>query len=169
MSDVNESALKDALPWDTIAPAPHDQLNRVAPYVDTLRGLSQRRVAASLRFGYLAADLTRANEDLATKSVSLNEAERRLELDDTKLRQTERDNAPPAAKPTTYDITLGNASVAGLPPPETFSAETAKKAPEPSTTGAEDAPSPGKSAKKEDVLLNESIHVLADYVGLLRG
>jgi len=37
LGDVNESALKDPLPWDAVPAVPHEQLNRVQPYLATLR------------------------------------------------------------------------------------------------------------------------------------
>ncbi len=37
LSDVNESSLKDPLPWDSVPAVAHEQLNRVQPYLATLR------------------------------------------------------------------------------------------------------------------------------------
>src|SRR4029077_16202080 len=118
-SDVNESALERPLPWDAVPPAPHELLNRVHPYVDQLREQSNRRVAADKDFGYLAEDVARLKKRLAAKSVSLNEAERRRELAQSKARQEEYERdarARQASRPATYEITLQNVSTQGLPP-----------------------------------------------------
>jgi carboxyl-terminal processing protease len=172
LSDVSESALKHPLPWDTIAPAHYDRLNLVAPYVAALRARSARRVTADRDFAYVTGDLARLRRSVASKSVSLNEAERRQELAQAKARHEEReqtDRAARADRPTTYAITLANASSPGLPPPD-----VAGSGPEsPPDAGASpavenlDAPSPDHPA--DDVLLREALHITADYAGLLHG
>ena len=120
LSDVNESSLRGPLPWDAVPAVPHDQLNRVRPYLTTLREKSHHRVSTEEKFTYLAEDVARLKKSLAEKSVSLNEAERRQEMAQIKARQDARQQeelAHPTSQPTTYEITLKNASSPGLPPP----------------------------------------------------
>jgi carboxyl-terminal processing protease len=157
LSDVNESALKAPLPWDAVPAAPHEQLNRVQPYLGTLRERSLHRIGTEKPFTYLAEDVARLKKSLAEKSVSLNEAERRQELAQLKARQDERKQfelAHLASQPTTYEITLKKASLPGLPPP------MAPKKSEDAVTKT--GPSPGN-----DILLHETLKILGDYVGLL--
>jgi carboxyl-terminal processing protease len=140
------------LPWDVVPPAPYERLNRVAPYAAHLREMSARRVAAEKDFGYLAGDVARIRQTLATKSVSLNEAERRRELAQDKARHAEREQEERAlrpTRPTTYAITLENASSPGLPPPIVR------------TTPVD------KASSADDITLDEAERVLSDYVGLL--
>ena len=173
LGDVNESSLKNPLPWDTVPAVPHEQLNRARPYLGTLREKSLRRIKADKVFAFLAEDVARIRKSVAEKSVSLNEAERRQELAEGKARQAEREQAEQARAltlPTTYEITLKNASAPGLPPPL-----AAKPSPKPgpaatpdagaSPTDALDQIAPGHSAS--DILLQETVKILADYVELL--
>jgi carboxyl-terminal processing protease len=175
-SDVNESALERPLPWDAVPAAPHELLNRVHPYVDQLREQSNRRVAADKDFGNLAEDVARLKKRLATKSVSLNETERRRELTQSKARQEEYERdarARQAARPATYEITLENLSKPGLPPrialkkapspaPATKDESTKDKSSDVETAG------PGSSAHSpvDDIILDETDQILADYVEL---
>lgn len=163
-SDVSEAALKNPLPWDTVPPAVHDRFNRVAPFVPRLRESSSQRIATDPSFTFLAKDIAALRKNLATKTISLNEAERRAELAETKARESEREQqskALRASAPTSYDVTLANAAAPGLSP---SAAPEAPKSP------------PGKHglrarkadlAATDDILLNETQRILADYVGLL--
>jgi carboxyl-terminal processing protease len=110
-SEVGESALEDPLPWDTVPMAAYAPLNRVAPYVATLREDSERRVLADKGFRYVEDDIARLKRNLSTKSVSLNDAERRQELEEIKARRAERqkdEKTVEATRPTRYAITLEN-------------------------------------------------------------
>ena len=167
-SDVSESALKNPLPWDTIAPAPHEQLNWVAPYLASLREASKQRVATEKGFSYLAQDIAQLRKNLAAKSVSLNEVSRRDEMTQLKAQLAERvqeSDALRANAPTAYDITLQNAQLPGLPP----ATKLTDRAPD--TKSAAHAGRPLDSHKSDasaldDTILNETVHILADYVGL---
>jgi carboxyl-terminal processing protease len=159
LGDVNESSLKDPLPWDAVPAAPHEQLNRVQPYLRVLRAKSLQRIGAEKSFTYLAEDVARLKKSLAEKSVSLNEAERRQELAQLKARQDERKQEAlvhPTSQPTTYEITLKNASSPGLPPP------MARKKSE----KEEAAVAAGQSSAR-DILLHETLKILGDYIDLL--
>lgn len=155
LGDVNESSLKDPLPWDAVPAAPHEQLNRVQPHLAILRERSLHRVSTEKPFTYLAEDIARLKKSLFEKSVSLNEAERRQELAQLAARQDERKQeelAHPTSEPTTYEITLKNASSPGLPPPM-----VPKKS---------EGPAAGQS-RDSDILLQETVKILGDYVDLL--
>jgi carboxyl-terminal processing protease len=175
LSDVNESALKNPLPWDAVPAVPHEQLNRVQPYLGTLREKSLRRIKADKAFAYLAEDVARIRKSVTEKSVSLNEAERRQELAQIKARQDERKRTETAranSLPATYEITLKNASAPGLPPPMAAKPRVKKGAtatPDSETSPAADAldqTAPGRSSDN-DILLQETVKILADYVDLL--
>jgi len=175
LSDVNESALKDPLPWDAVPAVPHEQLNRVQPYLGTLRERSRHRVDTEKAFTYLAEDVARLKKSLAEKSVSLNEAERRQELAQIKARQEERKQtelAQPPFRPTTYEITLKNATSAGLPPPvaikksEKGGTATAPDTKSSTTLDDLDQVAAGRTSES-DILLQEAVKILEDYVDLL--
>jgi carboxyl-terminal processing protease len=171
-SDVSESALKDPLAWDAVAPAPHAQLNWVAPYIAALRAKSGERVATDKGFAYLAEDIARLRKNLATKSISLNEADRRAELAASSARQKTRAQeikALPAVAPTSYLITLRNAEAPGLPAPSAFKGgpNTMHGRAPVATAGSSDAGATDRTAT-EDVILNEAVHVLVDYTTLIK-
>jgi len=169
-SDVSESALKNPLPWDTVPAAAHEQLDWVAPYVASLRESSKQRVLTDKGFSYLARDIEQLRKNLASKSLSLNEADRRTEMAQTKARQAERkqqSQALRASAPTAYDITLQNAALPGLPPATKLTDDPADA--KPNDTAQRSHPLDSRksdSAAVDDVILNETVHILADYVGL---
>ena len=166
VSAVSEAALDDPLPWDTIPSATYDHLGRVAPYIARLRADAARRIAVEKDVGDLASDAVRLKQRLATKSVSLNEADRRRELaDEARNAEQERADRALAPAPTTYPITLANASSPGLP------AATSPEDPSPKSPTKGDQPDQrdrthGGSA--DDIILSEAERILADYVDLMK-
>ena len=167
-SEVSEATLKDPLPWDVVPAAPYERLNRVEPYVAALRERSDRRRAAEKPFTALTDDVARLKKSLASKSISLNEAQRRQEMAESKLRESElasEQRALRAKGPTSYEITLKNAALPGLPPPVAPVAPLAvtDKAP------AKDEDSDAKiRTTTDDLILNEGVEILADYVNALQ-
>jgi carboxyl-terminal processing protease len=159
LSDVNESSLKNPLPWDAVPAVPHEQLNRVQPYLATLREKFRHRVETEKPFTYLTEDIARLKKSLAEKSVSLNEVERRQEMAQLKARQEARkreESVRPVAQPTTYEITLKNASSPGLPP-----AMVTKQ-------GDKKGDKKGAATDPDrDILLHETVKILGNYVDLL--
>ena len=142
IGDVAESALKDPLPWDTVASAAYEPLGLVRPYVDSLRDSSARRVAAEKDFVDLREDVARLKKG-ESKTVSLNEGERRKEMAEEKARQAEFDKASAALTPAlpTYDLTLENI-----------------KHPGPLTLD---------HSQSHDIILTETEHILVDYAHAL--
>jgi carboxyl-terminal processing protease len=173
VSEVSEASLDDPLPADSIPAAPYDRLNRVAPYLARLRAESLERTGSEKTFTELKAAAAALKKDLATKTVSLNEAERQRELADARQhaedwQRVTRELA--ARRPTTYELTVENARHPGLPPPlppQPSDADAKERADGPSSHEPKpDLKSP-PPASGGDVILDESEHVLADYVHLL--
>jgi carboxyl-terminal processing protease len=164
LPEVSESTLKDPLPWDVVPPKPHESLDRVQPYLAALRERSAQRIATDKAFGYLQADMARLRKSEDTKSVSLNEAERRLELAQGKARRKDEARAMETVSPRTYEITLENLSLPGLPPRHVFPVAAAAH---PATVGPDE--DDAESSPADDVVLNEGVRILQDYVGLLGG
>ncbi len=158
---MSESTLKDPLPWDVVPPESYEELGRVQPYVASLRQGSRQRVSTEEAFRYLQADIARLRQAEVAKSVSLNEAERRQELAQDKTRRDQEARTLHAAAPPTYEITLENLSSPGLPPPMT------SPGPAPNRPSAEPDDASAKSTPAEDIVLNEGVRILGDYVGLL--
>jgi carboxyl-terminal processing protease len=186
--EVSESSLKDPLKWDTVPAARFEAVNQVKPYVPTLKERSAKRVTATKSFAFLAEEIARLKKDLADKTVSLNEAERRKEMAEAKARREQREKASKALqadRPVTYKITVKSASTPGLPAPvaavEKGSGDAAgaplaasnKSGKKPQTIRTHPVDGPAGTATKntpvDDILLDEGVQILSDYVGLLRG
>ena len=168
-SEVSEASLKDPLPWDVVPAAPYERLNRVEPYVGALRERSDRRRATDKPFAEMVNDIARLRKSVVSKSVSLNEAQRRQELAESKLRETElakEERALRATGLTTYEITLKNASLPGLPTP--LAAANGASAKDRDGAPAKDRDSEAKiRSATDDIILNEGVRILADYVNVL--
>jgi carboxyl-terminal processing protease len=168
-NDVSESSLKYPLPWDSVPPAAFHAVNRAKPYLAMLREKSAQRIANAQDFAALSDDIARLKQRIASKTVSLNEAERRQELAEAKTRRTEHEMAVEtlhAAQPTSYDVTVKNAASAGL-----SRAAPAKEAGRATRASSGDPSNEGAAVQglAQDVISNEAVQVLADYVELLRG
>jgi len=169
-SAVSESAMKDPLPWDAVPAAPYPREDRVQPYLDALRQKSVQRISAGQDFVYLGEDIARLRKSLASKTISLNEAERRKEMAEGKARQAAREQERAkrqTPKPPTYEITLKNAATPGLPPPLDSSAPAKPPAKSKSHTPS-DSSDPIVPGSEDDIILNEAQRILVDYVDLQR-
>ncbi|HVV51605.1 MAG TPA: carboxy terminal-processing peptidase [Polyangia bacterium] len=167
---VGESKLADPLPWDTVPSARFKPFGQVAPYLPALRDASTQRVAKDPAFDELRQELGHLRARVEDASVSLNEAQRRREL----ARDKEIDKAiATKAKAEdsvipSYEITVKDAGLPGLPPrmagtiepPPPGAAKPDADPDEPASAGARAA---------DSLVLDESLHILADYVGLLAG
>jgi carboxyl-terminal processing protease len=165
LSEVSEASLKDPLPWDVVPPAPYERLNRVEPYVAGLRERSDRRRATDKPFAEMVNDMARLKKSVVSKSVSLNEAQRRQEMAESKAREAELvkdERALRATGLTTYEITLKNAALPGLPSP----VAATKSAPADDKARDRDSDAKVRSAT-DDIILNEGVRILADYVDVL--
>jgi carboxyl-terminal processing protease len=164
LARVGEAELEDPLPWDTISPVPYQPVNRVAPYRAALMERSSRRIAGNRAFSDLRQEVATFKDRLASGRVSLNEAERRRELATTKRLDQEiaHEVRAAAAERTTYVITTKSAARAGLPAPEVAKSEHHPDA------GAENDQESVDAAVADDLVLNESLAILRDYVQLLQ-
>ena len=128
--------------------------------VGSLRAKSAQRVATGNGFAWIHGEIAFGEQSRATKSVSLNEVERRGEKDQLKARQKmhEHQLSEQSGKaPRAYEITLKDTDTPGLPPPLTQQAPPTKVA-------AESAEDDASSESDREVIMNEAQHILADYV-----
>ena len=194
-AEVGETSLENPLPWDTIAPAPYEKLNRVEPVLPELKRRSESRVGSDTDFKYLQGEIERFKKNLADKTVSLNEAQRMKEKEEADQRAKARKKelaARPEPPGKTYEITLKLAEQPGLPPAltKTNSVKTVSVA-----TGsgrfrvqkpAADSANTDKPAEKSDadsgeddihddpvtnvdIAMEEAKRILIDFIGLSRG
>jgi carboxyl-terminal processing protease len=161
LSEIGESAMKDPLPWDTEPSTRFVKEDRVQPVLEALRANSAQRVATEPGFSWIRGEIALRHKSAATKSVSLNEAERRAEKEQLKARKKayEQELARLAGQsPRVYEITLKNADKPGLPQPLTTQPAKANA----SESADEDTP----SVTDQDVIMSEAQRILADYVGM---
>jgi carboxyl-terminal processing protease len=172
---VGESKLTDPLPWDTISASRYHPFGQVAPYLGALRGASAARIAADPAFAELRQQLARLKTRLDDNSISLNEARRRRELAQDKAigkAIASKAEAEESGIPT-YQITVAAAGQPGLPPRMASTPKgpgDANADPTTSAKSGDDAlENPGSTAAHaaDELILDESLRVLSDYVGLL--
>lgn len=120
--EVGESALTNALPWDTIASAEFTRLNRIEPFLGQLLARSSNRIASDRDWSYILQDVEIFRAKQADKTISLNYAkrveERKADKARAEARKTELESRPDK-EPVTYELTLKLADQPGLPPPVT--------------------------------------------------
>jgi carboxyl-terminal processing protease len=169
LSDVSESSLPDPLPWDSVPAARFQKLGRVQPALAELREASAKRVQADKGFSLLSQAIARVKKNIATKTLSLNEKERREDIAKSKaleeqLKQQSRKLR--TAQRLTYEITLANANRPGLPAPMAMPVD--KKPAAPAPDGAEPGDDLAGDATghtpADDIIVSECERILADYV-----
>jgi carboxyl-terminal processing protease len=189
--DIGETALENPLSWDTIRSAKYERVNMVEPYVSELRKRSSERIANDKDFAYIREDIEFFKKQQADKTVSLNEKARLKEKEEVDARIKARDKERLARQDTaekTYEITLKLAQQPGLPPPLAKTNSIVAKASGSKNSAPAVAGTNSVAAAKEqtsdassldsdldeekppavDATLNESEHILVDYLSLLR-
>ncbi|WP_260258502.1 carboxy terminal-processing peptidase [Vibrio intestinalis] len=81
-SETGESVEDNALPWDSIAKAKYQQLQRNDKLIAQLSASHQARIANDLEFGFIAQDIERYKAEKEDNSISLNEKERQKMSDE---------------------------------------------------------------------------------------
>lgn len=192
-AEIGESAMSNALPWNTISPVRYDHYTRVPALLPELRRRSDERVGADRDFSYIREDIERFRKQLADRTVSLNESSRLAEMRADKERAAKRREEIESRnerEPLTYKLTLKDAGKPGLPEPENSkpliaatkrdertlrsgagresasASENRKKEKTAEGEAEEDAEEEGVAA---DVNLREAQRILIDFVQLSRG
>lgn len=120
-ADIGESALSNALPWNTISPVRFDKMDRVTRTLPELHRRSTDRLAKDRDYAYIGEDIERYKKLLADRSISLNEKKRRQEMETDRNRAAVRKaeiKSRNETEPVAYEITLKNAAQPGLPEPK---------------------------------------------------
>ena len=168
---VGESKLTDPLPWDTIPASRYHPFGETAAYLTSLRDASAARVTADPAFAELRQQLARLKSRFDDRSLSLNEAQRRSELaQDIALGKAiaAKTQAEDASVPV-HEITVKDANLPGLPP---RIAEPGKPSPDLAVARSSDSLDETESTAAnaaDQLVLDESLRILADYVRLLTG
>ena len=179
VADLGESQLENALPFDTIKPASYDKLNRVTPVLADLRARSEKRLATDKDFAFVREEMDRYLKIKSDKSLSMNEASRRKEKDENKVRQDVRKKelqarGEPPGK--IYELKLKDIDSLTLPPPlqrtNKLASATkdgkAHKAPEAEPKSIDDLDDDPVDdfVPDVDITLDEAKRILLDFVAL---
>ncbi len=169
VSEIGEKYLEAPLAWDTVPSAKPENLNRVQPYLAQLKKRSDTRLVTDKDFVYLRGEVERYKKLMGEKSVSLNEAVRLKEKQESKARADAHKKellARSEPKDKVYDITLALADKPGLPAPTPYKDQTAKPKTNRIDPEAEETPDE-VTAPNIDIALGEAQRIFADYLGLL--
>ena len=162
ISDVTESALKDALPYDEIEPATYERASSVDGKIAPISKASADRVAASKEFAWIREDLERWEKQKKDKIISLNEkkrlAERQADEDRAEARKKER-IAMKEKPPVFEEITL--AMLDGKAKTPTASTGTV------TTPPLDDDEGYARSPDAPDAVLNETMRIAGDLAASL--
>ncbi|WP_447788992.1 MULTISPECIES: carboxy terminal-processing peptidase [Pseudomonas] len=140
--EIGESALPEAMPWDTIRAAIKPALDPFKPYITQLKSEHDVRTAKDAEFVFIRDKLTLAQKLMSEKTVSLNEADRRAQHADIEAKQLVMENIRRKAK--------------GEEPLKELKKED------------EDAlaAEPDKTKPEDDAYLSETGRILLDYLKL---
>ena len=140
--EIGESALPEALPWDSIRPAIKPELDPIKPFLAELQHRFEDRTAQNPDFTFARERLQLSQKLMAENTVSLNEVKRRAQQTDIEGQQLTIENTRRKAK--------GEALLSKLKEQD------------------EDAlPVEDKDIKPEDdAYLAETGRILLDYLGL---
>ncbi|MDD1957420.1 carboxy terminal-processing peptidase [Pseudomonas sp. 8209] len=140
--EIGESALPEAMPWDTIRPAIKPAVDPFKPFLAQLKARHENRSAKDPEFVYIRDRLALTQQLMNEKTVSLNEVERRARHADIEGKQLALENIRRKAK--------------GEEPLKELKKEDEDALPiEPDDTKPED-----------DAYLAETGRILLDYLGL---
>ncbi|MEF9672787.1 carboxy terminal-processing peptidase [Pseudomonas sp. MWU13-2100] len=141
--EIGESALPEAMPWDTIRPSIKPAMDPFKPFLSQLKADHEARASKDAEFIFIRDKLALAEKLMKEKTVSLNEAERRAQRTDIDAKQLAMENARRKAK--------------GEDPLKELKKEDEDALP----------PDPDKKTKPEDdAYLSETGRILLDYLRL---
>jgi len=147
-SEIGESSLDNALPWDTINPAPHRSYFKLTDYLPSVETEHEERLDKDAEFIYIEKQ-RKLYESISNKKVySLNLPIRQKEQQTLEQQSLKIENERRAAK--------------GEKPFENYAALKAEKDPE----NEDEDPKPKDDSIKpdKDPHLQEAGHILADFI-----
>ena len=168
--EFGEGSLKHRLPYDEVAPVKITESMVATPLViDELRARSQQRLTGDPEFVYVKEDITRIKDKVEKNTLSLNEKDRKAELEADKTRKEHRDAERLARGPVfdvkTFEVRLDDVSAPKLRPVaynrKPDKAALAVEDDEPADPKKPDVPQP-------DPIRDEAIRIMRDYINLNR-
>jgi len=141
---IGESALTNALPWDTMSGTTYELFNDLSPLIDTLRERHESRLQDDPDVKYLLALRKHLDEVRSETVISLNETMRRRERDETRQWRLDLENGRRRDK---HQEPIAELS-------------------ELESDAASDAPDNEDEQSQKDPMLIEAARILLDYVEL---
>jgi carboxyl-terminal processing protease len=187
LPEFGEGALKNALPYDEVAKARYTKWSDShSLFIDQLRRRSEERIKNDPEFHYVMEDIGRLRHKLDENRISLNEDQRKKELQDDKLRKETRSKerlARNQEEPRIYRVTLDTVDKPNLQlimyPGKLAEAKKNGTAPKVDPDAASDADTDlisGTGSADEDTKTpaidperDEALNILADLVDLSHG
>ncbi|MNO31670.1 Tail-specific protease precursor [compost metagenome] len=96
--EIGESALPEAMPWDTIRPVVKPAADPFKPYLAQLKAQHEARSDKDAEFTYIRDRLALTQKLMNEKTVSLNEQDRRARHDEIEAKQLALENIRRKAK-----------------------------------------------------------------------
>src|SRR5213078_1076876 len=186
LPEFGEGALKNALPYDEVAKAKYTKWSDShSLFVDQLRRRSEERAKGDPEFHYVMEDIDRLRHKIDENRISLNEDQRKKELQDDKLSKETRSKerlARNQEEPRIYRVTLDTVDKPNLQlimyPGKLAEAKKNGVSPKVDPEAAPDADTDliagagvGDDTKEPaiDPERDETLNILADLVDLSRG
>ncbi len=187
LPEFGEGALKNALAYDEVAKARYTKWSDShSLFIDQLRRRSEERVKSDPEFHYVMEDIGRLRHKLDENRISLNEDQRKKELQDDKLRKETRSKerlARNQEEPQIYRVTLDTVDKPNLQlimyPGKLAEAKKNGTVPKVDPDAASDADTDligGAGGADDDSKTpaidperDEALNILADLVDLTRG
>ena len=187
LPEFGEGALKNALPYDEVTKARYTKWSDShSLFIDQLRRRSEERVKNDPEFHYVMEDIDRLRHKLDDNRISLNEDQRKTELQGDKLRKETRSKerlARNQEEPRIYRVTLDTVDKPNLQlimyPGKLAEAKKNGTAPKVDPDAASDADTDliaGAGSADDDTKTpaidperDEALNILADLVDLSRG
>ena len=141
---IGESSLDDALPWDVIQPAIYDSFGDFSSVLGDLKSQHQARTVTDPQFDYLRSLTSRNEQNRKKTHVSLREK--------TRIAEKEEDDAWRLGVENKLRVAQGKVALKTLKELEDLEEEN------------EDEETP----PEEDAMVNETGHILIDYIQLQR-
>jgi len=141
-SEIGESALPEALPWDSIKPAIKPELDPIKPFLAELQKRYEQRSAQNADFTFARERLQLSQKLMEENTVSLNETKRRAQHTDIEGQQLAIENSRRKAKGEALLNKLKEEDEDALPVDDK------------------------KTKPEDDAYLAESGRILLDYLGL---
>ena len=96
--EIGESALPEAMPWDTIRPVVKPAADPFKPFLTQLKAQHEARSDKDAEFTYIRDRLALTKKLMDEKTVSLNEQDRRARHDEVEAKQLSLENTRRKAK-----------------------------------------------------------------------